>query len=81
MYSYVKSDVIITIRYISVLTKSVVIYSFDYLKIARSKAMEKQDKTSRAGERPGAFTVLEKIISQIMINNNPPRPNRPRVQS
>ena len=43
--------------------------------------MDKQDKTSRAGERPGAFEILEKIISQFMINNNPPRPNRPRVQS
>ena len=43
--------------------------------------MDKQDKKSRAGERPGAFTVLENIIRQFMINNNPPRQNRPKVQS
>ena len=42
--------------------------------------MDKKDKTRCAGERPGAFEMLEQI-NQFMINNNPPRPNRPRVKS
>ena len=34
--------------------------------------MEKNKKS--AGERPGAFQILQKIIAEFLLNNNPPAP-------
>ena len=41
--------------------------------------MENNKKS--AGERPGAFEILQKIIAEFLLNNKPPRPNRPTTKS